>query len=149
MIAEPRVFLPIPTGAYPARIQSVEQVEGQYGPQWKWTFDLGNVENVDGEIEPNKTLTYYTQNYITGANKLGKMLTALGIPIDEPLDSSTIIGRTVTLTVTEAPRKDGTIGNNIEAVLPPRKKKTTNGTAPAPVPAQPVLAEEDDDEIPF
>lgn len=143
MQAEPRVFLPIPTGAYPAKIKEVEQVEGQYGPQWRWTFDLGIVENVEEEME-EKTLTYYTPNYITAANKLGKMLSALGIPTDEIFESGDIIGKGVTLTVIEAPRKDGSIGNNIEAVLPPRKKKAgANGTA---APAKKVEAAADEDE---
>lgn len=155
MQAEPRVFLPIPTGAYPAKIKEVEQVDGQYGPQWRWTFDLGLVENVEEEME-EKTLTYYTPNYITGANKLGKMLSALGIPTDEIFESSDIIGKGVTLTVIEAPRKDGSIGNNIEAVLPPRKKKAGANGAAAPAKVVEAAVDEDGpepdseaDEIPW
>lgn len=149
MIAEPRTFTPIPTGSYAARVMEVEPTEGRFGPQWRWTFHLGNVENVDGDVE-EKTLTYYTPNYISSKNKLGKMLAALRIPIDEPFNSDDLIGRTVTLSVVEAVREDGSVGNNIDAVLPPRKKKVVEDDDE---PAQPKRATKattaDEDEPPF
>lgn len=154
-IAEPKTFPAIPTGRYAAKVQSIELVESNFNKgakDWRWTFDLGTIETLEGDEEPT-TLVYYTPGYITAANKLGKALPAFGFAIDEPIDSEDLIGKRADVSVIEAVRDDGSIGNRIEAVLPPRKRKAapveTDDEPAPPKRAVTVAAVADDDEGPF
>lgn len=154
-IAEPRTFPAIPTGRYAAKVQDIELVESNFGKgekDWRWTFDLGTVETLEGEDEET-TLVYYTPGYITSKNKLGKALPAFGLAIDEAVDSADLIGLRVDVSVIETIRDDGSVGNRIEAVLPPRKRKAapveTDDEPAPPKRAVTMAAVADDDEIPF
>lgn len=126
-------YTPIPTADYRATVRSFETATGQFGPQIKWTLALGDVENVDGEVENDKTIWYFTPAEVSTKNKLGKLATACGFDFTagEPLSSNTIVGKTVVVTVTVATREDGTPTNKITDI---RRAPAKGAKAPAAAP---------------
>lgn len=144
----------VPTGNYPATIADITEAEGQYGPQLRVEFELGDVETVDGEVQSVKLSSWTSQKFTGGKkpSKLWTLVAAAGLSPDamEGLDVAELIGRKVRLTVTEEPRRDGDgIYNRIVAFLPvAARKAATNGHAKAPA-RQAAPADADDDGDPF
>jgi len=139
MHLDPKEFSLIPTGSYPATIQSLEEAEGKFGPQFRWMFDLGRIVDVD-EVEDEKLLVGYTGQELGSKSKLWAWVAATGLDPAEGIDTEDLIGRRVVLDVTIEPRKDG-LGeyNAIHGLRRPKAK-------PAKAGAKPV---EDDDDGPF
>lgn len=136
-----REYAALPTGEYPARIVSVEEVEGKFGPQLKWTMDLGQVEDTEGNEEPRQ-LTVYTPVDITPKNKLGKLVMATGLELGTDMTEGDFINRRVILSVTRKLSDDGqTYFNRVEEFA--RIKAKANGKAAKPA----VEADDDDTEL--
>lgn len=137
-----REYAPLPTGDYPARLEGLEEADGQWGPQAKWTLDLGEVEDSEGNVEARR-LSYYTPQEVTPNNKLGKLALACGLELGEALDSSEFLGKRIMVTVVKKPGKEpGTLVNRIEAVAPLPRRRTKPAEAPE-------MAEADDGSHPF
>lgn len=64
---EQEYYEPIPTGKYPAKIKTIEEADGQFGPQLKFTFDLPTNENDDP-----RTLLGWTSQKFSNKSKLYK-----------------------------------------------------------------------------
>lgn len=138
---DPKEYNPIPTGEYPAIIEGVEPAEGQFGPQVQFVFQLGQVEDVEGNIDQAKKMFGYTSTTLSTKSKLWSWAVAAGVDPSAGLDSDNLIGRRVTLVVTRVKRDDGSEGNKIEGVLPAKKTAAKNGRAqPVAVPAANVAA---------
>lgn len=129
-------YTPIPTADYRATVRSFEPATGQYGPQVKWTLALGDVENVDGEVEDDKTIWYFTPAEVSSKNKLGKLAAACGYDIAAgvPLTTEDVLGKAVIVTVIVANREDGTPTNKISDI----RRAPAKGAKAAPAAAQPV-----------
>jgi hypothetical protein len=114
-------FEVVPTGEYPAKIQKVEEVSGQFGDQLKFTFELP--PNEEGE---KRTLLGWASAKFNPLSKLyGWTESALGgAPIDRGynFNSDDIIGKPVTLVVIVKMSEKGEV-NKIQSVLPYKKAK--------------------------
>lgn len=131
-------FPKVTTGSYGARIEAAAEVEGQFGPQIKFEFNLGNVETIDGDVAEVKLAGWTSMKFVGGKrpSKLWQLAKAAGIDVEsaEGIDPERdLVGRKVRLTVTEEPARDGDgVYNRITAFLPVAVK---NGAKPAPVTA--------------
>lgn len=120
-----RSSTPLPTADYRARIRDVETAEGKYGPQLKWVLALGDVTNVDGAIELDKDLWYFTPDTASAKNKLGRLAIAAGYEFGSGrLSTEDIVGRSVMVTLALVTREDGTLANSVTDV-----RKVTAGTS--------------------
>ena len=119
---------PIPAGLYEASVESIEQAEGQFGPQIKTKF-LIEEEGFEG-----KTLTGWASLTFSPKSKLyGWVRAAVFGGKDIPttyrvFDSDHLIGRRVFLSVTTEKGSDGEVYNKVKDVLPYR----TRAAQPAP-----------------
>lgn len=103
-----------PLGEYEAEIGAINEVEGQFGPQLKFTFMLddpeGNVVSLPG----------WTSMIFSSRSKLyGWTQAALGgdkIPREYNFNSDDLIGKSVLLTLTVHQREDGSTYNKIFSV---------------------------------
>lgn len=148
MKIDPKTYTAIPTGDYKARITSLDTVEGLYGTQLRWTCYLGDVLNVEGEIETALSIPWYMNPVLTGGarpSKLHGLVTAAGLNPDEPLDTDDLLGKIVVLTVV-AETKDGVLRNKITGCYAPKK---TTGAAVKTAPVKPSATVDDDDNAPF
>jgi hypothetical protein len=121
----------LPTGDYIARIEEIEEDNGAYGPQVKFTFEI--VEDKltsSGESVKGKTLLGWASARFNRNTKLYKWTrAALGRDLapDEPFDSDQVAGRNVTLAVVVQQRDDLSEYNKVTDVRPARN---TNEAAP-------------------
>lgn len=128
-------FTPVPPGNYNATIESVEEAEGQYGPQLKWTLALGEVADINGKVQA-RSLAYWTPRHPTGRNKLGKMIGSLGLDPKTISGTNELLHRQCVLTVITEPRRDGDgLYNKIVAVSVPGQPAQAQQAAQ---PAQPI-----------
>lgn len=132
---DPKVYVNIPLGSYSATVQEIAEAEGKFGPQFRWTFDLGEVEDVDGNLE-DRTLVGYTSQALTPKSKLWTWTAALGVDPSLGLDTEDLIGKRVILDVTLEPRRDG--DGEWNAIHQLRRPKAKPNNKPVHV------AEEDD-----
>ena len=106
--------------------------EGNYGPQIEWKFD-STEEREDGD--------FFSVHYWTGSalssdprNKLGKLLTAFGFDTGtldlDAFDVDDLIGKKVQAMIVHAPDKQGTMRANIDSLVPIRKRRERQETAP-------------------
>jgi hypothetical protein len=93
------------TGKYPAKIASIEEADGQFGAQLKFSFELPNPKG--GE---NKILVGWTSQKFTPSSKLYLWTEAAfgAITRDYEFNSDDLLGKKVTLVVTEETREKGT-----------------------------------------
>jgi hypothetical protein len=114
IIIEQTFFEPVPTGKYPAKITEIEETEGMYGLQLKFTFELS--PEVVGEP---RSLIGWTSKKFSNKSKLFRWTKAALGPIDRSyqFDSDDLIGRKVNITVVEVEGDDG-VYNKIEDVSP-------------------------------
>lgn len=150
MTMEYKEFAPLPTGDYPARIKGWETAEGNFGPQYKWELDLGEVEDADGNTE-QRSLMYYTPQTITARNKLGKLVQAAGFELGEDMDEDSLLNKRVIASVVRKRSDDGaSYFNRIEELSRPKVKG--NSAAKPAEPAQaamPAYVNDDLETIPF
>ncbi len=123
MIIEKTVYTVLDTGVYPATVESIEETTGQFGPQLKVKFDLGN----------DNSLSAWTSQALSDKSKLGQWTKAILGAIPETLDTSTLIGKPCRLSVVLKAKDDGTEYNRIDAVLAP-KAAAPKGPKPQPQP---------------
>ena len=132
---EQTIYEPVPTGRYSAKIVDIEETEGQFGPQLKFTFELPPDE--DGE---NRTIFGWCSKKFSSKSKLyGWTRAALGgnsIDRSYMFNSDDLIGRKVTLSVTEEQGELGIV-NKISSVIP-----YVNKTSGQDKPTQPPISED-------
>jgi hypothetical protein len=113
---EQTIYEPIPTGKYPAKIASIEEADGQFGPQLKFEFELPPGEN--GE---DRTLLGWASRKFSNKSKLYKWTQAAfgGGPIDRAytFNSGDLLGRPVYLNVVEEEGDNGPY-NKITSLAP-------------------------------
>lgn len=134
MIIEKTIYTVLDTGVYPATVDSIEEATGQFGPQLKIKFDLGN----------NNYLTAWTSQSLSDKSKLGQWTKAILGGLPDSLDTNALIGKPCRLSVVIKARDDGTEYNRIDAVLAP---KAAAPKSPKPMPQPEAVAE--GTELPF
>lgn len=111
-------------GEYVATVQRIEEQDGQYGLQLKWTFSL---DAPGAEYDGRHVLAWCSPSF-TAKAKLGRWARALlGSQVDdiEELDTQLLIGLPCRLVLSSGIGTDGTERNKVTEVLAPRR-------APAP-----------------
>lgn len=139
MHLDPKEFIVVPTGDYPAKIKDITEEEGKFGAQLKFIFDIGEVEDIEGNVE-ERTLSAWCSQTLSFKSKLWGWCQAAGLDPTEGVDTEDLIGKRVVLTVVVT-KKDGKTYNKIESVRRPAKR--ANGSAAAP---RPTVVEDDEDE---
>lgn len=151
MQIQPTVFPVIPTADYVAKIVEISETQSEYNGETRdrlrFRFDVGQVEDEDGEIVDG-VVPGYTSLALSPKSNLWKLAVAAGLDPAHGLDTDDLVGRRVTIPVTVAVRDDGTHRNSVDmANVRPAKGKAAQAAAkpvkPAPEP------EADDDELPF
>ena len=107
-------------GIYPGKITSIDEEEGKFGPQIKFTFEL---ETDNGD---QKTLIGWTSKRFSKKSKLYSWTTSLlgVLPDNYTFDSDDLIGKEVLLVVGLRHGTDGvTLFNSIESIKPMNQKK--------------------------
>ena len=124
VILEQEQIVIIPTGDYRARVDWVEEVEGQFGPQLRFEFEL-----VDEPWE-GKALMGWASAKINRRTKLYKWTRAiLGRTIreSEPFNSDKLVGKECRLSILVELRDDGSEFNKIASVLEAKSEPASNG----------------------
>lgn len=128
----------IETGEYPARVVSIEEADGQFGPQLKWKFEL------TGPDTSGKTLSAWcSQNFSIKSKLYAWTLAAFGgnpIPETYAFDSDDVIGRNVRLVVVVKAKADGSEFSKIDQV---KASKTKPSHPVQSKPPDPVIVEDD------
>lgn len=142
----------VDSGAYVAKIEDVEEVEGTFGPQFRFKLNLGNVETITGEVDEVTLFAYASMKFVGGKkpSNLWKIAAAAGIDCENAAGidpQADLIGRSVRVLVTCEPSKSGDGVYNRVTDYAPAKRGTAvpaaNGTAkaaaaaPAPVNGDP------------
>lgn len=111
-------------GEYVATVQRIEEQDGQYGLQLKWTFSL---DAPGADYDGRHVLAWCSPSF-TAKAKLGRWARALlGSQVDDidELDTQLLIGQPCRLVLSSGLGTDGTERNKVTEVLAPRR-------APAP-----------------
>jgi hypothetical protein len=137
---------PIEDGLYDAQITKWEEAEGDYGPQIRWTYDLGAVADINGDID-ERTLTGYTSQKVSPKSKLWALAKAAGLDPAQGVDPDKLVGCTVTINVILRPGNDGGQYNRIDSVAKPMKAQPV-AQKPRKAPALAVAMLDEDDAIP-
>jgi hypothetical protein len=143
-------FEAIPTGGYPAVVTGLEEQEGQYGPQIKWTF---TVDWPDTDWH-GSTLPAWTSARFGSKSKLYQWTKAVfggrDIPADYVWDSSHVLGKKVRIVVIEKIRPaDGSEFSKVEDVLPFKAEGPVKQPDATPPPPPPMPPAGEADEFPF
>lgn len=105
----------IKPGLYPFAVESIDDDEGQFGPQLKWIFAMG------GKAE-GKKLFGWCSPVLTPKSKLYAWLQAIvpGVQIGKgfELDVADLVGRGGRMVVGVKQANDGIERNTIESMLP-------------------------------
>lgn len=105
----------IPTGDYPAMIESIDDSDGMFGPQACWTFAIDGGEHQGSKVKawtsakfsPKSRLYQWTQAAFGGAD----------IPPTYDFNSDDLVGRKVTISlVVKVKPEDGTEFSKVETV---------------------------------
>ena len=107
----------IPMGEYPARIKEVsEEPEGQFGPQFKYLFEITN-----GEQE-GVSLMGWTSQKFSAKSKMKQWVTAAtqeSFSAGDEFYPDSLVGKDVRIGVLKKVKDDGGEFNKIDSVLPP------------------------------
>jgi hypothetical protein len=125
---EQTIYDPIPTGKYPAKVMEIEQVEGQFGPQLKFKFEIPNVEGEKRELISWASMKFSPQSKLYAWTQAA-VFSGGSVPREYTFNSDDMVGRKVNLVVIEKEGKNGNAFSQIENVLPFSK--------PAPTPPPP------------
>mgnify|MGYP001293592181 FL=1 len=118
----------IPMGEYPARIKDVsEEPEGQFGPQYKYLFEITN-----GEQE-GVSLMGWTSQKFSAKSKMKQWVTAAtqeSFSAGDEFYPDSLVGKDVRIGVLKKVKDDGGEFNKIDSVLPPSisQKKAAQST---------------------
>ena len=126
-----RVYELLDMGTYPVTVKEVRKAEGDYGEQVVFTF---RVDDSEAELCAWASATYSTKS------KLGRWVVAILGDMPDQLDSEELVGKPCRITVLVKTKDDGTQFNEVDEVLPAKRKPK-----PEPEPA----AEPEAAEIPF
>jgi hypothetical protein len=108
-----KIFEAIPNGTYPAIIELIEDEEGQYGRQLKFTFRLLTDEK-------NRTIWGWASATFSNKSKLfswTKAALCQDIPTARSFNSGELLGKKVTLVIVEV-EKDGLTYSKVNSVGP-------------------------------
>jgi hypothetical protein len=163
-LLERKQFVLHPQGSARLTLADYElKMDGQFGPQICWKFDSNKL------MPPKEGSTQrlpFRQHYYTSTeyspdprNKLGIVLRALGVDVDQPkfdpkkLDLDDLMGRVVEAMITHAADKQGTMRANITGLVPYAPEEE-GAAAPSPAARgkaapQPSLEPVDDSDDPF
>jgi hypothetical protein len=124
----------MPTADYVAKISEITSVEGKFGPQLRWRFDVTDPAEFAGQ-----TVTGWCSDVITQKSKAYLWIRAAqgGQDIDwnQPFDFDDLIGRSVSLSLTISVSKEsGNEFNKIESVRPYRPARRATAPKPQDVP---------------
>lgn len=136
---EQTVYEVLPTGEYPASINQIEEVEGQFGDQLKFEFAIQGGEH-DGT-----TLLGWASKKFSNKSKLYKWTKAAfgaDIPPNYDFDSDDLLDRKIVLTVVVNTKDDGSEFNRIETVRPGRGNGKSDGDNVSPPPPPPLSEDE-------
>jgi hypothetical protein len=127
-----KIYEPIPTGRYPARINKIEEKLGQFGMQFQFEFLLKS--DATGE---EKTLLGWCGDTFSTKSKLYRWTQAAvfgggAIPRDYEWNDQDMLGKKVMLVVVEKTTDDGSIVNKIDGVLPYVAQPAQPAQPPAP-----------------
>jgi hypothetical protein len=144
-----------PAGTYVVSLKAMDDADGNFGPQWKWIFEIEQViHSNDDEAEEfvGAELHGYSSTGLGPRHKARQWIEALmNQKLDEgdPVHESDLIGRKATATVIEYRREDGTDGTKIatEGGIQPYKKRK-KGSKPKPPPEPEYDDDEDEDDDP-
>jgi hypothetical protein len=125
-------FPTLPTGTYFAVLRDVEDESGQYGPRFKWLWDV----DIPGQLASHELRQWTNTTTTPGAvaGKIIKALTGRFLARGEDLDTDELVGKRVVLDVT---LDDENARNVIEGV------RAAPQLAGAPSPGEPPLPEPD------
>jgi hypothetical protein len=155
-----------PQGVYQAQLKALEDKAGNWGPQIQWTWETPELQfdeegqpilNDDGTQRKGR-LVDFTSCTASAKSNLGKLLTALGIPLPTTKEEAAemndawfkkLIGKRVTVQVIHNLLPDGRIFANIQSFAPigkggtkgetkteaPATTATSTPASPAPAPA--------------
>ena len=163
---EPTTYPVIPTADYTGKIVDVTEVQSEYNGETRerlrFRFDVGDVEDEEGELVEHATVPGYTSVALSARSYLWKLAVAAGVDPSKGLDTDDLLGKRVTIAVTVGVREDGTPKNTVDMAnvrpakpskkVPPTAVKVRGSDATVPVPADngsgepPAWASED---IPF
>ena len=107
-------------GEYVATVQRIEEQDGQYGLQLKWTFSL---DAPGADYDGRHVLAWCSPSF-TAKAKLGRWARALlGSQVDDidELDTQLLIGQPCRLVLSSGVGTDGTERNKVTEVLAPRR----------------------------
>lgn len=136
------VYELLPTGEYPAMVETIDVEKGKFGDQLKWRFAL------EGEHVGRKLVGWCGASFSVKSRAYLWTRAALGhdIPSDWDFDSDMLLGRPVKLVVLVATGTDGGEYNKIAEIKPARAavRAPVARTQPVAVPVQPVAPPLDD-----
>ena len=118
----------IPMGEYPARIKEVsEEPEGQFGPQFKYLFEITNGE------QGGVSLMGWTSQKFSAKSKMKQWVTAAtqeSFSAGDEFYPDSLVGKDVRIGVLKKVKDDGGEFNKIDSVLPPSisQKKAAQST---------------------
>lgn len=123
---------PMPTGEYPVKLVELTTVDGKYGEQLRYKFEV-----VKGEYA-GRTLTAFATPSGNPASKCIRWASALlerTLQAGEQVDLESLIGRYARAVVVVKSTADGREVNVIQEILPARRAKPT--PPPEPVEGDP------------
>ena len=132
-----------PAGQYVVSLKSIEELESDFGPQWRWVFEIKSViHSSDDEADEyvGEDLWGFSSQGLGPQHKARKWIEALlqrKLEEGEAVEEEDIIGKLAVANVVDHERKDGTQSTKIaqEAGLTPYKKKgKKKQAAPEPEP---------------
>lgn len=127
----------VDTGAYVARIEECEEVDGTYGPQFRFKLNLGNVETVTGDLDEVTLFAYASQKFVGGKkpSNLWKIAAAAGIDCENAAGidpDADLVGRSIRVLVTCEPSTKGEgVWNRVTDFAPVKAGKTAPAAKPA------------------
>ena len=143
-----------PAGQYVVSLKSIEELESDFGPQWRWVFAIESVVySSDDEAEEfvGEDLWGFSSQGLGPQHKARKWIEALmqrKLEEGEPVEESDLIGRKAVANVVDHERKDGTQSTKIaqDGGLSPYKKKGKKKPAPQPEPEDEDDTDDDSDD---
>lgn len=130
MKIEKKEYVVLDTGTYTATVASIEQTDGQYGPQLQWDFRL----------EDGSSQRAWCSQSLTPKSKLFAWAKALLGEVPDSIDTDDLLGLPCRLSIVMRTREDGSETNKVDNVLAP---KAGQKRRPMPEPEEEVA------EIPF
>lgn len=132
MTATAQAYEVVPTGEYLAQVTDIEDKEGNYGPQFQFTFEIVSPKAFEGKIK----LAWYSQKLSSGTkpSKLWNVVQSIynrPLVIDEQVDIDDLIGRQCIIVVVAEENEKGEENSKITAL------KAYKKTEPFPAAGKP------------